>query len=210
MTVSLHRKMRIINRDDKIDFKSNPIIMKNKIFSVIALFSVLVSNSCGRKIKNDAVVVQDNSVLQSKLLIDTKKFNALAKKDSSNLKKLEEIKLNYKSMVDSINFFHNWKGKITLLDLDEVDAYSSDTVVMRIGVENYYDKGDQDYFSFVQFKAIPKNGKLYKKLSHIKENSEVVFSGRLLIANLNDMSPGYEFSNFSISTDFSKIETLDK
>ncbi|KFC19551.1 hypothetical protein IO90_09710 [Chryseobacterium sp. FH1] len=164
--------------------------------------------SCERKIKNESIVEKDNSLLQSKLLSDTKKFNALAKKDSSNLKKLEEIKLNYKSIVDSIGFCHNWKGKITLLDLDEVDAYSSDTVVMRIGVENIYDKGYQDYFSFMQVKAIPKNGTLYKKLSRIKENSEVVFSGRLLGAGLHDMSPGYEFSNFHIETDFSDINVV--
>ena len=86
-------------------------------------FSALVLNSCERKIENDPIAVKDNSVLQAKLLNDTKKFNALAKKDSSNLKKLEEIKLKYKSMVDSIGICHNWKGKIALLDLDEVDAY---------------------------------------------------------------------------------------
>lgn len=113
-------------------------------------------------------------------------------------------------MVDSIGFCHNWKGKLTLLDLDEVDAYSSDTVVMRMGVENTYDKGYQDYFSFMQVKAIPKNGKLYEKLSRIKENSEVVFSGRLINTALHDMSPGYEFNNFHIETEFSDIRASDQ
>lgn len=174
------------------------------------LISILMLSSCERKIKNESIAEKDNSQLQAKLLNDTKQFNALAKKDSGNLKKLEEIKLKYKTIVDSIGFCHNWKGKITLLDLDEVDAYSSDTVVMRIGVENIYDKGYQDYFSFMQVKAIPKNGKLYEKLSRIKENSEVVFSARLLGVGLHDLSPGYEFSNFHIETEFLDIRALDK
>ena len=184
--------------------------MNSKIILVIVLFLMLILNSCEKIIKNDPMAVKDNSVLQLKLLNETKKFNALAKKDSSNSKKLEEIKLRYKSMVDSIGFCHNWKGKLTLLDLDEVDAYSSDTVVMRMGVENTYDKGYQDYFSFMQVKAIPKNGKLYEKLSRIKENSEVVFSGRLINTALHDMSPGYEFNNFHIETEFSDIRASDQ
>ena len=61
--------------------------MKNKIFLVIVLFFVLILNSCEKKITNDPMAVKDNSVLQAKLLSDTKKFNALAKRDSSNLKK---------------------------------------------------------------------------------------------------------------------------
>lgn len=184
--------------------------MKSKVILVLVLFFTLILNSCEKKIKNDPIAVKDNSLLQTKLLNETKKFNALAKIDSSNSKKLKEIKLRYKSMVDSIGFCQNWKGKLTLLDLDEVDTYSSDTVVMRVGVENFYDKGYQDYFSFMQVKAIPKNGKLYEKLSRIKENSEVVFSGRLLNAGLHDMSPGYEFSNFNIETEFSDIRALDQ
>ena len=184
--------------------------MKNTIVLIAVLFSALVLHSCEGKLKNDPIAGKDNSALQAKLLSDTKKFNALAKKDSSNLQKLEEIKRRYKSMVDSIGTCYNWKGKITLLDLEEVDAYSSDTVVMRIGVENTYGKGYQDYFSFMQVKAIPKNGKLYEKLSRIKENSQVVFSGTLLGAGLHDMSPGYEFSNFHIETDFSDINALDR
>jgi len=82
--------------------------------------------------------------------------------------------------------------------------------LQRVGIENFYDKGYQDYFSFMQVKAIPKNGKLYEKLSRIKKNSEFVFSGRLLNAGLHDMSPGYEFSNFNIETEFSDIKTWDK
>jgi len=54
-------------------------------------------------------------VLQARLLNDTKKFNALAKKDSSNLKKFEPFMLKYKTIVDSIGICHNWTGKITLL-----------------------------------------------------------------------------------------------
>lgn len=184
--------------------------MKNKVFLIIVLFSVLALNSCERKIKDYSMLVKDNSVQQTKLLHDTKKFNVLAKKDSSNLKKLEEIKFKYKNMVESIGICHNWKGKITLLDLDEVDAYSSDTVVMRIVVENIYDNGYQDYFSFMQVKAIPKDGKLYEKLSRIKENSEVAFSGRLIGAGLHDMSPGHEFNNFHIETEFSDIRASYK
>lgn len=184
--------------------------MKNTIVLIAALFSMLVLHSCEGKLKNDPASAKDNSALQEKLLSDTKKYDALAKKDSSNLQKLEEIKRAYKSMLDSIGTCYNWKGKITLLDLEEVDAYSSDTVVMRIGVENTYGKGYQDYFSFMQVKPIPKNGKLYEKLSRIKENSQVVFSGTLLGAGLHDMSPGYEFSNFHIETDFSDIKALDR
>jgi len=70
--------------------------MKNKVFLIIVLFSVLALNSCERKIKEYSMLVKDNYVLQTKLLHDTKKFNALAKKDSSNLKKLEKSNSNIK------------------------------------------------------------------------------------------------------------------
>lgn len=93
-----------------------------------------------------------------------------------------------------------------MLDLDENEAYSKDTVIMWIGIENNYDKGNQDYFSFAQVKPISKQSELFKKLNKIEKNSEVKFSGKLLSANLNTMTPGYEFSNFYLETDFSDIE----
>lgn len=165
--------------------------------------------SCQEEAKKEAIVKEDNSELQAKLLKYTKEFNSRAKKDSISAERLEEIKLEYKNRLDSIKICSNWKGKITLLELDEVEAYSNDTVMMRIGIENTYGSGNQDYFSFIEVKPIPKNGQLYKKLNSIRKNSEVRFSGRILEAQFNNITPGYEFSNFFIVTRFSEIEAVN-
>jgi outer membrane PBP1 activator LpoA protein len=184
--------------------------MKNITRSLTVLVLMLIFTSCQQKTTKEQNGKEDNSVLQSQLLNYTKKINVQAKKDSSNSEKLENAKLEYTSKVNSIKICNNWKGKITLLDLDEVEDYSKDTVVMRIGIENNYDKGDQDYFSFVEVKPIPKNGKLYKKLNSIKKNSDIVFSGKILGVKFNNITPGYEFSNFFIATEFSDINPVNK
>ncbi|KFC19549.1 hypothetical protein IO90_09700 [Chryseobacterium sp. FH1] len=156
--------------------------------------------------KSESILEKDNSELQSKLINFTKKFNAEARKDSNNVKRLEEMKLEYENKVDSIKICQNWKGKITLLDLDEVDAYSKDTVVMRIIITNNYGSNYQDSFSFVEVQPIPKNGKLYEKLSRIEENTDVVFSGKILAVDFKDITSGNEFSNFFVATEFSEIK----
>jgi len=175
--------------------------MKN-IWQIIFCIAVSLCLSC-----KENTGYKDNSELQTKLLAFTKVCNKEAKANVKSPEKIKEIKAKYKKKVDSINMVENWTGRITMLDLDEHDAYSKDTVIMRIGIENIYDTGDQDYFSFAQVKAISKKSDLFKKMSKIENGSEVKFSGRLLSANLHDMTAGYEFSNFNIETDFTDITT---
>lgn len=177
-------------------------------FIIVSTFSMLMLISCQEKTKDTLAAGEDNSELQLKLLNYTKEFNAQAKKDSSAVDRLKQLKLEYNHRVDSIKTCSNWKGKITLLDLDEIDAYSKDTVMMRIGIENIYDSGDQDYFSFVEVKPIPKKGELYEKLNTIKKGAKVAFSGKIIGVSFQNSIPGYEFNNFFIEMKFSDIEAI--
>lgn len=136
----------------------------------------------------------------------TRKCNREVQANLNSPEEIKSIKAKYVKKVDSIKTAENWKGRITMLDLDEHEAYSKDTVIMRVAIENTYDKGDQDYFSFMQVSIISKKSEMFKKLSKIENNSEVRFSGRLLSANLNSMTHGYESSNFNIETYFTDIK----
>jgi len=170
----------------------------NYILCSILLFT---NFSCHHKI--------EESSAQKDFLNITKDFNKKANLNSDNKKIIEEIKVKYAQKITSIKIVSNWRGKITLLDLDEVEQYSKDTVVMRIGIENTYDTGYQDYFSFVEVMPISKKSKLFDMLNKIEKNSTVIFSGELRSANLNDLGePKYLFSNFNIATSFSDIEEL--
>ncbi|MCD9855142.1 hypothetical protein LUD75_10510 [Epilithonimonas sp. JDS] len=172
--------------------------MKRNLWLIAFCFLISLCLSCEKS--------EDNSELQNQLIAFTKLCNKEAKSSVDSPQKIQSIKEKYFKKIDSIKTAENWSGKITMLDLDENEAYSKDTVIMRIGIENTYDKGDQDYFSFAQVKPISKQSELFKKLNKIEKNSEVKFSGKLVSANLNTMTPGYEFSNFYLETDFSDIE----
>ena len=175
-------------------------------FIIVSTFLMSMLVSCQEKTKDTVVAREDNSELQLKLLNYTKDFNTQAKKDSSATDRLKQLKLEFNQKLDSITTCSNWKGKITLLDLDEIDTYSKDTVIMRIGIENTYDSGYQDYFSFVAVKPIPKKGALYEKLNAIKKGSQVTFSGKIIGVSFQNSTPGYEFNNFFIEMKFFDIE----
>jgi hypothetical protein len=133
-----------ILRPKPIKYNPKQLTNMKKAVSLLSIigFSILTFTSCQDKTKMTDNQGKDNSELQEKLLHYTRDFNNMAKKDSSDANKLDKIKLEYKTIVDSIKTCYNWKGKLTMLDLDEVEAFSSDTVVMRISIDNIYDSGN--------------------------------------------------------------------
>ncbi|MBZ4191967.1 hypothetical protein [Niabella beijingensis] len=175
--------------------------MKNKGFVFILFPFLLLSISfCGRK--------PDKKPAQEILLKLTKDFNRQAQLNSKNEQRIKALKSAYTQKIRAIDTIEKWTGLLTLLDLDEVESYPKDTVMMRIGIQNTFDSGYQDFFSFVDWEPIPKNGAVYKKLSKLKKGTDVVFSGKpILVEHTNAGTPGYEFNAFYIRTEISAIET---
>lgn len=156
--------------------------------------------SCHKKVQNNPE--------QEDLLKTTKNFNNQAKINSNNEEKLKELKSAYTQKIRSIDTIENWTGTLVLMDLDEVESYSSDTVMMRIGIRNTFDSGYQDFYEFLDLKAIPKNGTIFKKLKKLKKGSNVTFSGKpILVEHINGDLHGLEFNAFFIRTEISDVES---
>lgn len=137
----------------------------------------------------------------------TRDFNNQARLNSNNGQRIGELKSEYTRKIRAIDTIEQWKGRLTLLDFDEVESYSSDTVMMRIGIENTFDTGYQDFFSFVDWKPIPKDSDVYKKLSNLKKGSNVIFSGKPILVEHANITPGYEFNAFFIRTEIADVES---
>ncbi|PSK93581.1 hypothetical protein [Taibaiella chishuiensis] len=181
--------------------------MKNKRLIYILLPFLLLSFSFCSQSPGSRRAAGKNQA-QEALLRTTKDFNSQAQLNSQDEEKIKALKTAYAQQVRSIDTIKQWTGTLTLLDLDEVESYSADTVMMRIGIDNTFDTGYQDFFSFVDWKPIPKNSAIYKKLSSLEKGSKVVFSGKpILVEHNNGSLLGYTFNAFFIRTEISEIET---